>query len=139
LPILTLPLLLDHLSYLYKLVENRDSLNGGMPNKCHNYKGFGHKVLKYLECHSLCPLVGIGAPHSLSCKQVCTPPPSRTKGGGNKHTRLRVRGCRGGVSPNSADWRKRQALCLTLWVRVKVSNTVRYMISAHLNISSKVN
>ncbi len=28
----------------------------------------------YLEYHSVCPLVGIGTPHSLFCKRVCPPP-----------------------------------------------------------------
>ncbi len=58
-----------------------------------------HKVHVYLEYHSVCPLVGIGTPHPLSCKQVCPHPPGN-KGGG-VHTPQRVRGW---GSPNWNDW-----------------------------------
>ncbi len=37
----------------------------------------------YLEYHSVCPLIGIGVPHSLSPQQMWTPPPW-TKGGGGR-------------------------------------------------------
>jgi hypothetical protein len=41
-----------------------------------------HKVHKYLEYHSVCPLVRIETPpHPLSRKRVC-PPPGTTGGGG---------------------------------------------------------
>jgi hypothetical protein len=39
-----------------------------------------HKVLIYIEHHSVCPFVGIGTPHPFSRKRVCPPP--RTKGWG---------------------------------------------------------
>jgi hypothetical protein len=65
-----------------------------------------HKVRKYKEYNSECPLVGIGTlPPPLSLASVPLPPEPR--GGG--HTRLRVRGW---GSPNSYDWRKSLALCL---------------------------
>jgi hypothetical protein len=59
-----------------------------------------HKVLIYIEHHSVCPLVGIGTPpHPFSHKRVCPPPPDQRVGG---HTRLRLKGW---GSPNSNDWR----------------------------------
>jgi hypothetical protein len=61
----------------------------------------------YLEYHSVCPLVGIGTPPSLSRQRV--PPPPGTKGG--RHTRLRVSE-RGVSIRSSEDWRKSLALCL---------------------------
>jgi hypothetical protein len=48
-----------------------------------------HKVHIYLENHSFCPLVQIGTPHPLSCKQFDEV-----------------------GSPNSDDWRKGLALYL---------------------------
>ena len=55
-----------------------------------DFKGWlHHKVHIYLENHSVCPLVRIGIPHPLFCKQFD-----------------------GVGSPNSDDWRKGLALCL---------------------------
>ncbi len=47
------------------------------------YVSSDYKVHKYLEYHSVCPLVGIGIPHPLSPKRVCTSPPW-TKDGGTR-------------------------------------------------------
>ncbi len=63
---------------------------------------YGHKVLIYIEHHSVCPLVGIGTPPPLQ-PQASVPSP-RTKGWGG-HTRLRLKGW---GSPNSNDWRNAQ-------------------------------
>jgi hypothetical protein len=63
------------------------------------------KKYKYLEYHSVCPLVRIGTPHPLSRERVYSPPESK----GGEHTRLLVRGWAG---PNSDGWRKSLTLCL---------------------------
>ncbi len=57
----------------------------------------GHKV-RFLENHSVCPLVRIGNPQPSQPQASVSPPPR-------------------GESPNSNDWRKSLALCL-LCVRV---------------------
>jgi hypothetical protein len=63
-----------------------------------NREGKEHKVRIYKEYHSVCPLVGIGAPPTpLPPASVPLPP---EPGGGGHHTRLRVRGW---GSPNSDD------------------------------------
>jgi hypothetical protein len=48
-----------------------------------------YKVHIYIEYHSVCPLVGIGAP-PLPLPQTSVPLPRNQRGGG-RHTRLRVR------------------------------------------------
>ena len=68
--------------------------------------GWIHKVLIYIEHHSVCPLVGIGTPPPL-LPQASVPSPADQRVGG--HTRLRLKGW---GSPNSDDWRKSLALCL---------------------------
>ncbi len=47
--------------------------------------GCDHNVHIYLENHSVCPLVGIGPPHPLSRKQVCSLHPE-PKGGAGAHS-----------------------------------------------------
>ncbi len=80
--------------------------------------GLIHKVLTYMEHHSVCPLVGIVTPPTPLPKASVPfpPPPPRTKEwGGGGYTRLRLRGW---GSPNSDDWRKSLTLLLllpTLW------------------------
>jgi hypothetical protein len=69
--------------------------------------------------HSVCSFVGIGTPHPLSRKRVCTPPPPQPKEG--EHTRLRVRGW---GSPNSDDWRKSLALYLSVGIHYTYRSTV---------------
>ncbi len=61
---------------------------------------YHQKVHKYLEYHSVCPLVGIGPPHPLSPK---------TRGGGYS---TRSPACEGVRRPNSDDWRDSLVLCL---------------------------
>jgi hypothetical protein len=64
----------------------------------------------YKEYYSVCPLVGIWTlPTPLSPASVPLPP---EPGGGGGHTRLRVSGW---GSPNSDDWRKGLALCVTFY------------------------
>ncbi len=73
------------------------------------YHRSSHKVLIYIEHHSVCPLVGIGTlPIPLPQASVCPPSPHgpRVHGG---HTHLRLKGW---GSPHSDDWRKSLALCL---------------------------
>jgi hypothetical protein len=41
-----------------------------------------HKVLTYIEHHSVCPLVGWDSPTPFSRKRVCPPPPPGPKSGG---------------------------------------------------------
>ncbi len=66
-------------------------------------KGKKHEVRKYIEYHSVCPLVGIETLTTpLSPASVPLPPEQ----GGWGHTHLRVRGLGDRVSPNSDDWRK---------------------------------
>ncbi len=68
-----------------------------------------HKVRKYKEYHSACPLLGIGTlPTPLSPASVPLSPSPRTGGGGG-HTRLWMRGW---GSPNSDDWKESLSLCL---------------------------
>jgi hypothetical protein len=57
------------------------------------------------QCLSPCPNWD---PHTPPPASECVPPPGTKRGG--RHTRLRVRGCMGGL--NSDDWRKSIALCL---------------------------
>ncbi len=89
----------------------------------------GPKVHKYLEYHSVCPLVGIGTPHPLSCKRVCPPPNQR---GG--HTHLQVRGW---GSPDSDDWRKSLALCL-LRVSLKFTHKTTLLDSFVCTLKTKI-
>ncbi len=58
-----------------------------------------HKVLIYIEHHSVCPLVGIGTPPPLKPQASVPSPPDQRVGG---LTRLRLKGW---GSPNSNDWR----------------------------------
>jgi hypothetical protein len=41
-----------------------------------------HKVLIYIEHHSVCPLVGIGTPPPLAASECALPPPGPKGGGG---------------------------------------------------------
>jgi hypothetical protein len=93
-------LLLTNSSFKFKIQIT--SLYG-----CCNYT-YCHKVLIYIEHHSVCPLVGIGTPPTpLPQARVPSPPPPPQRVGG--HNRLRLRGW---GSSNSDDWRKCSALCL---------------------------
>jgi hypothetical protein len=65
-----------------------------------------HKVRIYKEYHSVYSLVGIGTLPPPSLASECIPPLG-TRGGGEGHTRLRVRGW---GSPSSDDLRKSFAL-----------------------------
>jgi hypothetical protein len=66
-----------------------------------------HKVLKYIQHHSVYPLVGIGTTTTPLPPASLPYPPDQRWGGG--HTRRRLRGW---GSPNSDDLRKSLALCL---------------------------
>ncbi len=70
------------------------------------WKRYIHKVLIFIEHHSVSPLVGIGTPPPLQPQASVPSPPDQWVGG---HTRLRLKGW---GSPNSDDWRKSLALCL---------------------------
>jgi hypothetical protein len=64
-----------------------------------------HKVLIYIEHHSVCHPSELTPPPLLLQASVPSPPDQRVGG----HTRLRLKGM---GSPNSDDWRKSLALCL---------------------------
>jgi hypothetical protein len=85
-----------------------------------------HKVHIYVEYHSVCPLVGIVTPHSLSRKRMC--PPSGTKGGGDTLV------C--GWGPISDDWRKSLALSLLYASTYPIHHTIQYERELLLDQSS---
>jgi hypothetical protein len=62
--------------------ENQPKARGAsqLPNK-QTLDAETHKVLIYIEHHSLCPLVGIGTPQTSPASECALPPP-RTKGWG---------------------------------------------------------
>ncbi len=67
-----------------------------------------HKVLIYIEHHSVCPLVGIWTPPTPLPQASVPPPPQDQRVGGGAHSPA----ARGWGSSNSDDWRKSLALCL---------------------------
>jgi hypothetical protein len=76
-----------------------------------------HKLLIYIEHHSVCLLVGTGTPPTplLQASVHCALPPG-PKGGGHIHLRLR-----GWGSSNSNEWIKSLALCLSAVCRVHIT------------------
>jgi hypothetical protein len=65
----------------------------------------------FLNCHSVCPLVGIGtpSPSPLSLRKASVYPPPPLNQRAEEHTR---QGVREWGSLNADDWRKSLALCL---------------------------
>ncbi len=72
------------------------------PNPKKNMVYGTHKVLIYIEHHTVCPLVGIGTPPPLQPQASVPSPPDQRVGG---YTRLRLKGW---GSPNSHDRRNAQ-------------------------------
>jgi hypothetical protein len=88
---------------LASLLQTKVEQNGG-------YIRNSHKVLIYIEHHSVCPLFGIGTPTPFAAGE-CSLPPPRTKGQrvGGAHSPA-AKGV--GESQFRRLWRKSLALCL---------------------------